>query len=212
VKYSIAFGLTLALMLVTTYTVLIIGAFLLAYTLLCTGLPTRDLFFRAVKHAAIAVGICAAALGMFWLVTGYNTIDAFRSAWTNQQRLVLSEGSRRWPRTVPFDLWDFALGSAWVLIPLAVFGLHRAWRERGWNDLVVRGMACALGLPLLTALTALLPLETARVWNFQLPLLLLPVGYELVHWSPRARWIAIACVWIGLATIAQNVWIVMPWA
>jgi hypothetical protein len=211
-RYSMAFGLTLALMLLTTYTVLIIGAFLLAYTLLCSSLPMRVLWRRVVKHAALAIGICAFALGIFWLVTGYNTIDAFRSAWTNQQRLVLSEGSRRWPRTVPFDLWDFALGSAWVLIPLAVFGLHRGWRERGWNDRLVRLMACALGLPLLTALTALLPLETARVWNFQLPLLLLPAAYELTHWPPRARWIAIACVWIGLATIAQNVWIVMPWA
>jgi hypothetical protein len=210
--YSILFGVTLALMLLVTYTVLIAGAFLLAYTVCCTGLSVRAAIDRAMKHAGIALGTCALLLGIFWLLTGYNMVEAFRSAWVNQQRLVLTEGSRRWPRTIPFDLWDFALGTAWVLIPLAGFGLCRAWREPSWNDRLVRVMTCALALPLLTALTALLPLETARVWNFQLPLLLLPAGYELTHWSPGARWIAIACVWIGLATLMQNVWIVLPWA
>ena len=211
VLFSALLGLALATMLLVTYTLLVLGAFMVGYALLCTGLPARRAFGRVAKHAVIAIACCATALAFFWLVTGYNAVEAFHAAWINQHRLVSTDGARTWPRTIPFDLWDFALGSGWVIAPLAGFGLHRAWRTVGWSDRFVRILALCVAMPLLTALTGLLPLETARVWNFELPFLLLPAGFELMHWRVRDRWIALGCVWLASATIAQNLWIVLPW-
>jgi hypothetical protein len=209
-RHSVMLGVVLSLMMLMTYTVLIIGGFLVAYVFLCMG-PTRKIE-RVAKHGAVAIGCCVLALGVFWLVTGYSVPGAFQAALVNQHQLVMSDATRAWPRAVPFDLWDFALGSAWISFPLAGFGLYRAWRAHGWQDRFVRIMTIGLAVPLLTAATGLLPLETARVWCFQLPLLLLPAAYELSFWKPLDRWIAFGCVWIGMTVLAQNIWIVLPWA
>lgn len=211
IRFSALLGLTAGAMLIVSYTLLIVGAFMVGYALVCTSLPPRRAIARGARHAAIAIVICAAALCLFWMLTGYNAPEAFHAALINQQRLVSADGGRTWPRTIPFDLWDFALGSGWVIIPLAGFGLQRAWRARGWKDPLVRILAMSLAMPLLTALTGLLPLETSRVWNFELPFLLLPAGFELMHWRTRDRWIVVGCVWLASATISQNLWIVLPW-
>jgi hypothetical protein len=46
--------------------------------------------------------------------------------------------------------------------------------------------------------------ETARVWIFMLPLLLVPAGLELSTWPRNARMIGFGCL-ISLATLlSQN--------
>ena len=48
-------------------------------------------------------------------------------------------------------------------------------------------------------------METARVWNFMLPLLMVSAGLALRAWEPRWRLIAYAATWFATAAIAQNV-------
>jgi hypothetical protein len=57
---------------------------------------------------------------------------------------------------------------------------------------------------LVVAVTALLPGETARVWNFLYPLLMLPVGLQMVRFTPRMRWAIFATEFFILAALAQN--------
>ena len=56
---------------------------------------------------------------------------------------------------------------------------------------------CGLVQLLVTAITALLPGETARVWNFLVPLILIPAALELERW-PR---------WLPLIAYASMAWL-----
>jgi hypothetical protein len=62
----------------------------------------------------------------------------------------------------------------------------------------------ALGQIILVACTGLLRCETARVWAFMLPLLMIPIGLELARWSPAARMGVFACLWLLTTALAQN--------
>ena len=55
----------------------------------------------------------------------------------------------------------------------------------------LRLVVLALAQLVLVAATGLLPGETARVWSFMFPLLMMPVGLELARWPMKAR---IACL------------------
>ena len=66
-----------------------------------------------------------------------------------------------------------------------------------------RVAACLLQV-LLVAVAGLIPAETARVWLFMVPLLMLPVGLELAEWTPRARWSVYAALWGLMVLVGQN--------
>ncbi|HTL30175.1 MAG TPA: hypothetical protein VL282_13175, partial [Tepidisphaeraceae bacterium] len=213
IRASIGFGAVLAATLIVTFNVLVIGAFLAAFAIIGTELPPRRALARAAKHAAIAIGTCFILLTILWAMTGYNALAVFQTAWQLQHRLLaLNPGTRPYPWTVIFDLWDFALGCGWILFVLAIFGLVRSARGDGWSNSTTKVLFACAAMPLLVALTHLLPGETARVWGFLLPFVLLPAAYELAHWTVTGRIVALACLWLALATISQNIWIVMPWA
>jgi hypothetical protein len=54
------------------------------------------------------------------------------------------------------------------------------------------------------AAAGLLQTETARVWMFMLPVVMLFVGEELAAWSPRCRTIVYVLLWTVAAVIIQN--------
>jgi hypothetical protein len=51
----------------------------------------------------------------------------------------------------------------------------------------------------------LLQLETARVWNFMMPLVMLPAGLELARWNRPWRAAVYATMVFVLAAVCQNV-------
>jgi len=54
------------------------------------------------------------------------------------------------------------------------------------------------------ALTGLIQAETARVWIFLLPLLMIPAGLELSRWPPRLRAVAhVAMIAVTIALYAN---------
>ena len=126
-------------------------------------------------------------------------VECFRTTLQNQSAMLASFG-RPYPKTILFDLTDFALGAAWIPWLLAIFALanrqiahsHRVW---GWN-----GIAQIAVL----AITGLLQAETARVWCFLLPLLALPAGAELSRWPRWMRMTVFAAMWLLLCLVGQN--------
>jgi hypothetical protein len=56
----------------------------------------------------------------------------------------------------------------------------------------------------LVAVTGLLQSETSRVWNFMLPLLMVPIGLELSRWPTAARIACFAALAILTQVIYQN--------
>ena len=61
-----------------------------------------------------------------------------------------------------------------------------------------------LGQVLLVAVAGLIPTETARVWLFMLPLLMLPVGLELSRWGTGGRMLVYGCLWGLMVLTCQN--------
>lgn len=210
--YSAMIGAIVAGMLVVTFTVTTLALFLIAYAIFCTGLPTQATIRRAAIHATTALGVLIVALAILWLLTGYNVPAVFQTAYANQHRIISGAHSPSVIHTAPFNLIDFGLGTGWVSYPLALFGVRRAWVEFGREHRLTRTMLCAVAMPVVLAILGLYPTETSRVWNFLLPLVALPTGFELAHWRTWERFVAMACLWLAVATLAQNLWIVMPWA
>jgi hypothetical protein len=68
--------------------------------------------------------------------------------------------------------------------------------DRKWLALL------AIAQLLIVAITGLLQSETSRVWNFMLPLLMIPVGLELARWDRRSR---IVC-YVALAVLTTVIY------
>ena len=147
---------------------------------------------------ASLVGVYALA----YAVTGYDPIATFGAAWENQARHAATLG-RPWPTTVVFDLTDFALGTGWMSFLLALAWFRRRWRERPvlYSDWMAWLAVAQVGL---VAGAGLIPVETARVWAFLLPLFLLPVGLELSQWPATARVTVYVALWALTVLVGQN--------
>jgi hypothetical protein len=113
---------------------------------------------------------------------------------------------RPYPYTIPADLQDFLLGSAWISLPLIIFWFlsqrkaseHR--EEPSIRAIVLLGMVQIA----IVALSGLLAVESARVWLFLQPLAMIPVGLELLRWNPWQRFCVMAIICILTAVMAQN--------
>ncbi|WP_428939858.1 ArnT family glycosyltransferase [Fontivita pretiosa] len=205
IKPSILLGVVLGLMCLITFNVLVIGLFMVGMIFIVS--PQRPMILRigiAAKHAAIALLTTAAVLLLLWISINYDPVATFISAWRNQHALLRAHADQRpYPDTIAWDLIDFALGSGWISVPLVIFyfiGTHAGTR-RPHLPLVI----LALGQLVAVAVSGLLQLETARVWNFMLPLLMIPVGLELRRWPVGARLTCFAALALVTAAIHQNV-------
>jgi hypothetical protein len=200
-------GVALALVCLVTFNVLVIGIFMALYPLLVpVHLPARARLLRALELGAIAVVVWLFLLLLMMPTIGYDAFATLASAWRNQHELLRRHAETRpYPLTIPFDLTDFALGAGWSGAVIALgFFLDRAARADAGMRLTRSSILCVAQLVIVAA-TGLLQLETARVWTFMLPLLLVPLGLEMRTWDMRARFCAYAATWFATAAIAQNV-------
>ena len=203
--YSAAFGAALMLACFFAYNLLVLGALLAGLAAMhIVGHGWRGVMTVA-RHAALAAGVFVGLYGVLNLMTGLNPIAVFTAALANQKSLLRSI-DRPYPATVLFDLADFALGSGWIGLLLAIFFLASP-ASRGQRTLA----GLCLGELALVAVLGLLPGETARVWMFLLPVLMVPVGLELAGWSFGPRMAVYLALCLLSAAICQNLqFIVVP--
>jgi hypothetical protein len=195
--WSAATGAALMATTFVSYTPLVLGAFMFADSLLLTPAPFRARIVRLIRHGVTALLVCAAAYGVLWLLTGYDPIATFRQAAANQRALLTEHAvDRPYPWTALFDLTDFALGAGWIIPVTAIAAAVRR------NH--VRLVLICLGMPLLVAVTGLLQSETARVWNFMLPLLILPAAIEMGRWTRSERAAIYLAMIVVLLVAGQN--------
>jgi hypothetical protein len=120
---AVLFALTLCV-----YNVLVIGALMVAYGF---ALPPRGRRVgRFLRAAVVAVLIFVALYGLLFVTTGFDPVATFQAAHANQARL-LPTFDRPYPRTILFDLTDFALGVGWIALVPAVLAVAR---PRGDDD------------------------------------------------------------------------------
>jgi hypothetical protein len=191
---AIAMGVVLAVVCLVTFSVLVVGFFCALYPLVVR----RTSVAKLCRRAALVFATAALTLAALWLVSGYNAVATFQSAWANQHALLARYADQRpYPRTILFDLTDFGLGTGWISVPLAIFCCLGAKQHRAIALLAVAQLV-------LVAVLGLLQAETARVWNFMMPLLMIPVGMELSGWPIRARWTVLLGVLAVTCAVCQN--------
>jgi hypothetical protein len=184
-----------------SFNLLLLGVFLALQTLIASRSPGRADVRRILKHGATAVVTFLVAQVMLMAAFGYRPLAVFKTAVALQVGL-LRHIQRPYPQTILFDLTDFALGSGWIAVVVLVLYLVRQRRRESETETAL--VAAGLVQIVFVAAVGLLPGETARVWIFLLPLLMLPVGLELARWTFAARMMAYASLWLVTAQLAQH--------
>jgi len=192
--YALAFGAALAATCFFTFNLLVLGLFLLAIT----AIPVYQTRYRDLPRIA-TLALVAVAVATFiviylaaYFLTGLNLIAIFKSALVNQAAFAQRSG-RAGLFTAGWDLYDFALGTGFIGLLLAA-----SYIISGKRRLIP--ILCLVQI-LFIACTQLLAVETARVWMFMIPLLMVPVGAELARW----KWRHLVAVYLALAAISAVV-------
>jgi hypothetical protein len=228
--WSAAFGLILALCCLQTHGILMLGVFLGAWSV-AWAIYNRNMngWRRLALATCIALASLVAFYTLFWLATDFDPIRTIRVTLLNQRKILDElKGSwqRPWPLTVPWDIYDVILGTGWISVWLMICyfvsarktashqappctdksaatpanGATAPFRE------IPQPLLCVLCLlqPIAIAVLHVLPGETARLYAFMFPLVLVPVGLELAHWPRNHRLVIYACVWLLGAAVLRN--------
>ncbi|HTW94455.1 MAG TPA: hypothetical protein VMD30_06670 [Tepidisphaeraceae bacterium] len=190
--WPILLGLFFSFVCFQTFNLLALGIFVIGYAIL---LRRPKL---ALRQASISAATVIAAYAILWLITGYNPIRTLMTG-IALHKLDMPATNRYWPQTIPFDLTDFALGTGWISIFLLAFFFLAPRDRRHWPIVLL----CLLQI-VAVAVAGVLQGETARVWIFLFPLLMLPVGLELARQSRLSVLGVLACLWLIMAVVSQN--------
>lgn len=200
--YAILFGLALAVAIFFTFNLLVLGVFLAGYALYNLFLsPSRPTLLKLLRLTALSLLTLTAAYFVFHLLTGYNPLLTLQAGIANQHELEGTFLKRPFPAAIPFDLFDFLLGTGWVCTLTLAFFLRDQFRAPDWRSPGLQATLLFLAQLLIVACTGLLSVETARVWTFLIPLFLVPTSLEIARWQPRDRlviYLSLLLVVIGL--------------
>jgi hypothetical protein len=198
------FGLILAITLFVTYLPAVLVVLFAAYPFVLRRQGNSPTSWQATRLALVSLFAFVAFYALLWLATGFNPVAGFRACWANQAgnlRFLESIGNipRRWPGTIPGDFSDFALGAGWIAFLLAAMFFVPAGRAP--RPFLALGALC-IGQIAIVGLLGLIQCETARVWIFMLPLLMLPVGVEIGHWTFGPR----MAIYLALLVLVVATW------
>jgi hypothetical protein len=207
-RYSAALGFMYAVASFITYASGALAIFLMGYGLLKYLTDSRCGLSRILAHFAISVAVFAASYLLLWAVTGFNPIATFRAC-VDQEHLiavilvnVYHYHHHGLPGTILTDLYDFALGSGWISFVLAAFYFKPAAKGKSAAEIRIAPLCVAQFV--VVALIGLLPTETARIWMFMLPMLMLPIGLELARWGPGQRLAVYVALLVLLVLMCQS--------
>ncbi|MBI5545485.1 MAG: hypothetical protein HY901_16485 [Deltaproteobacteria bacterium] len=197
---ALACGMVIAASTFFIFTLLTLGILLVALTVM---LWLWDAEQGRTRNLLTQLGWALAGLlliyAALWLTMHYDPIATFRSAWQGEEHFKSWVAKRTYPQSIYWDLEDFALGMGWVAPLLLLFGLLRAQPRQE------RAIAIAGFLQVVTvAVTALLAGETARLFMFMVPLVLIPMDRELAARGPWARTLVFACALAVLIAVRRN--------
>jgi hypothetical protein len=199
IVYSIAFAVVFCFICFQTFNFLLMGIFVAGYAgIYLYQRRDREAVATVLGQSAIIIAGIVIIYGLLWLWSGYNPIRTLLTGIHTHHTEETPILHRDWPTTIPFDLTDFSLGMGWVCVLLAAYYLARRWNR---GDLIV--LLC-LFQPIAVAVIGLLATETARVWIFMFPLVMVPAGLELRSWRTAERMVAMGCLWLIAVVLSQN--------
>jgi hypothetical protein len=207
--FSAGLGLVYAAATFVTYLPFVLVFFLLGYAWLKRAEYPGCRPLRIIRHIAASGIFFAAFYAVLWAITSFNPIATFREclhqwyvlwAWLVKD---FAAPPRHLPGTIPADLYDFALGTGWISYLLAGFYFKSVFGSGAWNPRAKIALLC-VGQILFVAFAGLIQGETARLWIFMLPMLMVPVGMELEKWGIEARIAVYAMLLIVTIAVGQS--------
>jgi hypothetical protein len=202
VAWAAIFGVALAGATFVVYHFLVLGAFLLLYSVWFVRREPRRNALLLGRLSLVALVAWAMIYVLLFATTGYDVLATFRTA-MRMQGEHLAHLYRPYPWTILHDLQDFALGFGWLAGAMILCLLF----DRGETTATRRDRIVALlclAQPVIVAATGLMQTETARTWCFMLPLITIPAAIELSRWRSLARWAVILMIWLILCLVLQN--------
>ncbi len=146
---------------------------------------------------------------MLWLASGYRPLASLQHAIATQAELAALV-HRPWLACVLLDPWDFVVGTgiAFALLP-ALYFLGARSDAMASEDAVALAWL-GLATVLLVDVSGLLRAETARVWLFLQPFMLVPAGLALARFDARARAALFAVHWFVLVAMVSRLSFIDP--
>jgi hypothetical protein len=210
-RWALAFGALLWLSSFVAYQLVTLGAFVAPYGVYALARDWRDRSrrWRPVRAAAVALGVFFGLHLLLHVATGYRPVESFLHALQNQKRHSLDfERARPYLDCVLLDPYDFLIGAGMCALPLVVLYGARAFREFsvGRRDIVLSLLG--LSTIVIVDVTGLLRAETARVWLFLQPLLLVPAGLALATLSRKERGAVVWVQWLTVVALKCRMWFI----
>ena len=207
-----ALGTVLFLMLFFAYNLLVIGAIMvmMAAAWILGAEDQSRARERIIVAGAVAVGVWAASFLLLNLLSGYDPALAFQNA-LRAQRKILTFVPRPYFPSLMYNITDFALGAGYMAIVLFAAAVWKALKDQKPTlDANAMTIICAAQL-LIVNFSGLLPGETARVWLFMQPLVIIPAGLALA----RFPWPWLAAVftlqWLVMMAVRANLTFIILW-
>jgi hypothetical protein len=211
-EYWILTGFLLFLATFFTYSLLTLGSFLLYLGLRAARLGREN--GGAIPVVAKAAGFSLLSCVLFYLAlyvtTGFNPLLTFERSLTNQKRFA-ELLNRPYGTCVVFDLYDFFLAAGILALPLLLSFLKHGGSDRDLRSKEDFRLAMAGVITVVIVdVSGLLRAETARVWLFLQPLVLVPVARELAGHRLVPRSILMALQWLILVVLKARMTFVQP--
>ena len=153
-----------------------------------------------IAHLLIIAGLYVLAFQAF----GYNPLLAFISALSHQSELATIL-NRPHSIAIFYNLYDFVLGGGFITFSLCLVYALRISKQQDVlynpaNTLIIIGWLTII----ITNITGLLNYETARVWLFMQPFLIIPAAITLQTFTNKNIIYIYLSSWLVLATIKAN--------
>lgn len=211
IRHAVGFGLVLGAALFFAYNLLTLGAFI-ALDILVRAYRerlSREILTRLTAAAGIGLGTCAAAYLVLWRVTGFQPLLSFFHALSTEKGYAHGY-ERPYFFFLAYNLFDFLLGAGMVPLPLLLVRLQRIFAEPAPLSLESRLTLTAVAALLVIDCSGTLAGETARVWLFLQPLLIVPAGLELALLRAPARAAVHGLHWLVLVVMACKLDFIVP--
>ena len=159
---------------------------------------------------AIAIGLAAFVVcnGIVWLA-GFDPVRTFVHALA-MQKIDAATVHRPWSSTVLLDPYDFLLGAGVLAAPLIAMQVACIAKSFAVAREEFALSIIALATILVVDVSGLLRGETARLWLFLQPFLIVPASRELLRFDARGRALIFAVQWLIVAVMVCRMSFVEP--
>ena len=207
---AVAFGVVLFAETFFAYNLLAAGAFLAMYAAYFLWRRRTDANAWRTLILAIAIGLAAFVVcnGIVWLA-GFDPVRTFVHALA-MQKIDAATVHRPWSSTVLLDPYDFLLGAGILAAPVIAMHVVRIAKSSAVAHEPFALSIMALATILVVDVSGLLRGETARLWLFLQPFLIVPASRELLRFDARGRALVFAVQWLIVAVMVCRMSFVEP--